>query len=69
MSPGRWTLELELAGTAVDPWGNTRSGLEGTAVPNGKDWAVNVNSPLEPGGVLVGENVTLEFEISAVNAA
>jgi len=62
-------LELELAGTAVDPWGNTRLGLEGTTVINRKDWGVNFNAPLEAGGVLVGEKVTLEFEISAVKAA
>ena len=62
-------LELELAGTAVDPWGNTRLGLEGTTVINRKDWGISFNAPLEAGGVLVGEKVTLEFEISAVKAA
>ncbi len=63
------TLELELTGTAVDPWGQTRLGLEGATVINRKDWGVNWNTVLEAGGVLVSEKVTLEFEISAVKAA
>ena len=34
-----------------------------------KDWGISFNAPLEAGGVLVSEKVTLEFEISAVKAA
>ena len=63
------TLDLEVTGTAVDPYGNTRLGLEGSTVINRKDWGVNWNAALEAGGVLVGEKVTLEFEISAIKAA
>ena len=62
-------LDLELTGTAVDPWGNTRLGLEGSTVINRKDWGLTWNAALEAGGVLVSEKVTLEFEISAVRAA
>ena len=62
-------LDLEVTGTAVDPYGNTRLGLEGSTVINRKDWGVNWNAALEAGGVLVGEKVTLEFEISAIKAA
>ena len=60
------TIDFELAGTAVDPYGNTRIGLEGTTTINRKDWGVNWNAALETGGVLVGEKVTLEFEVSAI---
>ena len=63
------TLDLEQTGTAVDPFGDTRLGLEGTTVVNRKDWGITWNAPLETGGVLVGEKVTLEFEISAVKSA
>lgn len=63
------TLDLEVSGTAVDPWGNTRLGLEGSTVINRKDWGVNFNAALEAGGVLVSEKITLEFEISAVKSA
>lgn len=60
------TFDLELTGTAVDPWGNTRLGLEGSTVINRKDWGLGWNVVLDAGGVLVGEKVTLEFEASAL---
>ena len=63
------SIPFEFTGTAVDPWGNTRVGFEGTVVINRKDWGVNFNAPLEAGGILVGEKVTLEFELSAVKVA
>jgi polyisoprenoid-binding protein YceI len=63
------TLDVELAGTVVDPWGNTRLGLEGSTVINRKDWGVNWNAALDAGGVLVSEKVTLELEISAVRTS
>ncbi|MEZ5141508.1 MAG: YceI family protein [Acidimicrobiales bacterium] len=63
------TFDLELTGTAVDPFQHHRLGLEGSAVVNRKDWNVTWNAPLEAGGVLVGEKVTLEFEVSAIKAA
>lgn len=63
------TFELEYTGDVIDPWGNTRVGFEGSATVNRKDWGVNFNVALEAGGVLVSENVTLEFEVSAVRVA
>ena len=63
------SVDFEYAGTAVDPFGNTRLGLEGSVEINRKDWGVNWNAALEAGGVLVSEKVTLEFEVSAVKAA
>jgi polyisoprenoid-binding protein YceI len=60
------TVDFEYTGTAVDPYGNTRVGLDGKTTVNRKDWGVNWNAALEAGGVLVGEKVTLEFEVSAI---
>lgn len=59
-------FDLELTGSAVDPFGNHRIGLEGKTTVNRKDWGVNFNVALEAGGVLVSEKVDLEFEVSAV---
>lgn len=59
------SVEFEYTGTAVDVLGATRLGLEGKTVVNRKDWGINWNAALEAGGVLVGEKVTLEFEVSA----
>jgi polyisoprenoid-binding protein YceI len=60
------TVDFDYTGAAVDPFGNQRIGLEGTTTINRKDWGVTWNAPLETGGVLVSEKVTLEFEVSAV---
>lgn len=63
------TIDLEFTGSAVDPWGNTRVGFEGSTVVNRRDWGLNWNAALDAGGVLVSEKVTLEFEISATRDA
>jgi polyisoprenoid-binding protein YceI len=63
------TVGFEYTGSAVDPYGNQRIGFEGTTTVNRKDWGVNWNAALEAGGVLVSENVTLEFDVSAIRSA
>jgi polyisoprenoid-binding protein YceI len=63
------SVAFEVTGPVVDPWGNTRIGLEGKVVVKRKDWGLNWNAALDAGGVLVSEKVTLEFEVSAVKAA
>ncbi len=63
------TIDLEYTGSAVDPFGNQRIGLEGSVPVNRKDWGVSWNAPLEAGGVLVSDKVVLEFEVSAVKKA
>jgi polyisoprenoid-binding protein YceI len=60
------TVDFEYTGTAVDPFGNHRLGLEGSTTVNRKDWGLNWNAALDAGGVLVSEKVTLEFEVSAI---
>ena len=60
------TVDFEYTGTAVDPYGNTRVGFEGTTTVNRKDWGINWNAALDAGGVLVSEKVTLEFEVSVI---
>jgi polyisoprenoid-binding protein YceI len=63
------TFDVELAGSAVDPYGNLRIGLEGSTTVNRKDFGITWNAALDAGGVLVGEKVVLEFEVSAVKSA
>ncbi len=62
------TVDLEYTGSAKDPFGNQRIGLEGSTQVNRKDWGLTWNAPLEAGGVLVSEKVTLEFEVSAIRS-
>lgn len=63
------SIEWDYTGSAVDPWGQTRAGFEGSTVVNRHDWGISWNAALEAGGVLVSDKVTLEFEISAVKSA
>jgi polyisoprenoid-binding protein YceI len=63
------TIPFEEAGTAVDPFGNTRVGFEGSTTINRKDWDLTWNAALETGGVLVSEKIKLEFDISAIKDA
>jgi len=60
------TVEFELTGTSNDPWGNFRTGFEGKATVNRRDWGLQWNVGLDKGGVLVSEKVKLEFDIAAV---
>ncbi len=60
------TIDFEFTGSPTDPYGNKRVGFEGTATINRTDWGVNFNAALEGGGVMVSENVTLEFDVSAI---
>jgi polyisoprenoid-binding protein YceI len=64
------TKEVEIPftyqGCVRDPYGNLRVGFEGAVAINRKDFGVTWNAALETGGVLVGETVVLELEVSAV---
>ncbi|MDP9443534.1 MAG: YceI family protein [Actinomycetota bacterium] len=63
------TIPFTFEGTAVDPFGNTRVGFEGSVVIHRKDFGVSYNAALETGGVLISDKVTLGFEVSAVKTA
>ncbi|MER8097054.1 YceI family protein [Streptomyces goshikiensis] len=60
------TNDFEYTGNAVDPYGNLRVGLEGSVTISRKEYGVTWNAALEGGGVLVGDKVVLEFDISAI---
>ncbi|MDF1489241.1 YceI family protein [Tessaracoccus caeni] len=63
------TIPFEFGGTAKDPFGNTRVGLEGSVQVQRSDFGLTWNAALETGGFLVSDKVTLEFEISAIQQA
>jgi polyisoprenoid-binding protein YceI len=56
-------LNTEYNGMSVDPWGNTKHGWEITGTIDRNDFGLTWNAPLETGGVLVSEKVTLTFDI------
>ena len=51
-----------------DPWGNTRIGLTATTKINRKDFGLTWNTTLETGGILVGDEVTITFDVQAIKA-
>nr|WP_189229823.1 YceI family protein [Streptomyces flaveolus] len=60
------SIDVEYTGRAVDPFGNQRVGLEGSVTISRKDFGVTWNAPLEGGGVLVGDKIVLELDVSAI---
>ncbi len=62
-------LKLEdVSQPSKDPWGNHRIGLSGTTKINRKDFGLGWNAPLETGGVLVGEEVTITLDVQFIKA-
>ncbi|MGZ4602478.1 MAG: YceI family protein [Kineosporiaceae bacterium] len=59
----------EFNGVAKDPYGNLRSGFDGHASLNRKDWGLVWNAALETGGFLVSDKIKLVLEIEAVKQA
>jgi polyisoprenoid-binding protein YceI len=63
------TLDTDVNGAGVDPYGNERVALEARGEINRKDFGLNWNQVLEAGGVLVGEKVKIVLDLSTVRAA
>ncbi len=63
------TVPFTYEGSALDPFGNTRVGFEGSVAVSRKDYGITWNAAMETGGVLVSDKITLEFEVSAVKTA
>jgi polyisoprenoid-binding protein YceI len=60
------TIPLELMGVQTDAFGALRAGFEGSRRINRRDFGLEWNMPLDAGGMLVSEKISLEFEISAI---
>jgi len=60
------TLEVTHEGGGKDPWGNERQAFSAKGSLNRVDFGLKWNQALEAGGVLVGEKVELEIEVSAI---
>jgi len=65
----RITVPFEFEGASQDPFGNQRIGFDGSVTVSRKDYGLTWNAALETGGVLVGDKIVLEFEVSAVKNA
>jgi polyisoprenoid-binding protein YceI len=62
-------LVLELNGFGPDPYGGHRAGFSASGEINRRDFNVNFTAPLQNGGVVVSDKITLHLEIEAVLAS
>jgi len=62
-------LTLELNGFGPDAYGGTRAGFTAIGELNRKEFNVNFDAPMQNGGVVVSDKITLQLEIEAVLAA
>jgi polyisoprenoid-binding protein YceI len=63
------TLDIELEGLALDPWGGERVAFTARGEIDREEWGLTWNAALETGGVVVGKRVKLEIEAEAVRSA
>ena len=60
------TLELELNGFGPDGYGGTRAGFSAKTEISRKAYGVDIDMPMDGGGVVVGDKISVELEIEAV---
>jgi polyisoprenoid-binding protein YceI len=59
-------LELELNGFGPDAYGGTRAGFSAKTEISRKAFGVDIDMPMDGGGVVVGDKIAVELEIQAV---
>jgi polyisoprenoid-binding protein YceI len=61
-------LDATFVGKAKSPWGTTNAGFNATTTINRTDFGLVWNVALETGGILVGEEITIEIELEAIQS-
>lgn len=59
-------LKLELGGFGPDAYGGTRAGFTASTDISRKDFGVDIQMPMDGGGVVVGDKISITLEIEAV---
>ena len=62
----RIQLDVEFNGIAMDPWGGKRAGFVITGKISRKDFGLIWNTVLETGGVMIGDDITIQCEIQLI---
>jgi polyisoprenoid-binding protein YceI len=62
------TLNVELAGIAKDPWGNTKAGFSFNTKLNRKDFGLKFHVVNEAGNLLVSDEIKIEGEVQLLKA-
>ncbi len=63
------TLELEFNGVNPGMGHGEVAGFEASVVLNRKDFGIDIDMPLETGGAVVGDKITITLEIEALRQA
>ena len=61
-------LDATFVGKAKSPWGTTSAGFNASTTINRTDFGLTWNVALETGGILVGEEITIDIELEAVQS-
>ncbi|MDS1269421.1 YceI family protein [Lipingzhangella sp. LS1_29] len=56
-------LAAEFNGVTQDPWGNDRAGFHATTEISRKDFGVDIEMPMDGGGVVVGDRIRIEIDV------
>ena len=60
-------LNVEFGGIVKDPWGNERAGFTVTGKINRADWGLIWNAPMDAGGFMVSDEVSILCDIEMTN--
>ncbi|HEX8768374.1 MAG TPA: YceI family protein [Jatrophihabitans sp.] len=60
------TLKLELNGIGPDAYGGTRAGFSASTEISRKEFGVDIDMPMDGGGVVIGDKISIALEIEAV---
>ncbi len=59
-------LKVEFNGVGSDPWGGQRIGFSAVGEISRKEMGIDIEMPIETGGVVVGDKINLNLEVEAV---
>lgn len=59
-------LAVEMNGFRPDPFGGYRAGFSATATIDRRDFGIDITLPMDGGGLVVGDKVSISLEIQAV---
>ncbi|MCU1351329.1 MAG: YceI family protein [Acidimicrobiales bacterium] len=59
-------LAVEYNGLSPDPWGGSRIGFSAETEISRKDFGVDIEMPLDGGGVVVGDKIKVMLEVEAI---
>lgn len=60
------TLNVEYAGTVVDPWGQTKVGFEAEGTIKRKEFGLHWDAVTEAGGVVVSDEIKLQLNVQFI---